>query len=123
MRVSLSEAQGWGVVQFLVDRFDAHVAKEAEEVLQRAILHYPHVVVNLEATDSISSAGLRVLLSVQRKAQQEGKALALAGLRDHVQEVFDIAGLLPFFQIFPSWEEALRAGPFVSTASPSLGQE
>jgi len=40
----------------------------------------------------ISSAGLRVLLSAQKKVKASGKAMKIKGVRPEVKDVFDITG-------------------------------
>ncbi len=67
------------------------------------------IVMDFSAMDYISSAGLRVLLMVAKKAGKLGGKVVLAGLSANVREVFDISGFSNIFSIFASQEEAVKA--------------
>jgi anti-anti-sigma factor len=66
-------------------------------------------VVDLGATEYVSSAGLRVLLMLAKKVSGGAGRLALCGLNPQVSEVFEIAGLGALFQIRKTRDEALAA--------------
>jgi anti-anti-sigma factor len=66
-------------------------------------------VVDLSATEYVSSAGLRVLLMLAKKVSGGAGRLALCGLNPQIREVFDIAGLGALFQIRETRDEALAA--------------
>ena len=53
------------------------------------------LVFDLTAVDYISSAGLRVLLSAQKRML--GKSMVIVGTRPAVKEVFDITGFSDIF--------------------------
>jgi len=57
--------------------------------------------------DYISSVGLRVLLMAAKKAKAAGGKIVLNSLREHVHEVFEIAGFTAIFPIFSDRDEAL----------------
>lgn len=56
--------------------------------------------------DYISSAGLRVLLFSAKKLKASGGRIVLSSLKDHIREVFDIAGFSSIFPIYESSEAA-----------------
>lgn len=66
-------------------------------------------VVDLGATEYVSSAGLRVLLMLAKKVSGGAGRLALCGLNPQVREVFEIAGLGALFLIRETRDEALAA--------------
>ena len=66
-------------------------------------------VVDLGATEYVSSAGLRVLLMLAKKVSGGAGRLALCGLNPQVSEVFEIAGLGALFLIRETRDEALAA--------------
>lgn len=66
-------------------------------------------VVDLGATEYVSSAGLRVLLMLAKKVSGGAGRLALCGLNPQVREVFEIAGLGALFQIRETRDDALAA--------------
>src|SRR5512140_2277832 len=66
-------------------------------------------VVDLGATEYVSSAGLRVLLMLAKKVSGGAGRLALCGLNPQVREVFDIAGVGALFVIRETRDDALAA--------------
>jgi anti-anti-sigma factor len=66
------------------------------------------LVLNLENMDYVSSAGLRVLLVVAKKLGASNGKFALYGLKDHIKEVFDLAGFTDIFELFNTRAEALQ---------------
>lgn len=56
-------------------------------------------VIDLTNLDYISSAGLRVLVSTEKTANQRGGKLVLRHPNDEVSEVFDMTGLADVFTI------------------------
>ncbi len=65
------------------------------------------LVFDLSELTYISSLGLRVLIVVAKSMQRTGGKLALAGLSDHIHEIFKIAGFTTVFSIYPNLEEAV----------------
>jgi anti-sigma B factor antagonist len=55
--------------------------------------------VNFEALEYISSAGLGILLSAQKRLSQSGHSLKLTNLNSHLREIFRIAGFDRVFTI------------------------
>lgn len=78
---------------------DAHllgVAKEGEH----------RVVIDFSGVDYISSAGLRVMLSLAKRIKEAKGRLALAAMGDSVRQVFELAGFLPLFVVEATGEAA-----------------
>ncbi|MDX9821878.1 MAG: STAS domain-containing protein [Syntrophales bacterium] len=59
--------------------------------------------------DYISSAALRQLLLLAKKADEAGGKVVLASLKSNIREIFDMAGFTQIFPIHVSQEEALRS--------------
>ena len=57
----------------------------------------------------VSSVGLAVCLKCGKRAQQDGGALALCSLNEHVADVFAVSGICKLFGIYASRDEALAA--------------
>lgn len=57
--------------------------------------------------DFISSSGLRVLLAAGKQLKSTSGKMVLFALKDHVKEVFDVAGFTMLFNMFSSQEEAI----------------
>jgi anti-anti-sigma factor len=81
---------------FLSGRFDATQVDRARQEFDRI---HTSCRVNFENLDYISSAGLGVLLSVQKRLSNTGGRLTLAGLNQHIREVFQIAHFDQVFEI------------------------
>ena len=67
------------------------------------------IVIDFSELDFISSSGLRVLLTIAKKVKSTSGYLALSALKDHVKEVFDVAGFTMLFSIFPSQQDAINS--------------
>lgn len=81
-------------------RLDATSAPDAEEAMTDAIQRgVTRLVINLAATDYVSSAGLRVLLATAKRLSRQGGQLVLCELQDGVREVFEISGLLTVLSV------------------------
>ena len=57
----------------------------------------------------ISSAGLRVLLTLTKKVTALGGKIALSGLVPQVQEIIELAGFAAFVPMFKTVDEARKA--------------
>jgi anti-anti-sigma factor len=64
------------------------------------------VVVDLSDVVYVASAGLKALLVGLRRARMLEGDVRLAGMNDHVREVFDMAGFDQLFSIHASADEA-----------------
>ena len=87
-------------------RIDAYTAPEVEQRLSAAV-DGRAVLLDLSAAEYISSAGLRVLITLAKRARAERFAMALCGLQPSVLEVFEIAGFTQLFEIRDTREAAL----------------
>ena len=106
------ERHGAAVIMKLHGRLDSSTAGALEEKLL-ALLNsgITQFVLNFSGLDYISSAGLRVVLMVAKKLKPSGGRLALCELKDHIREVFDLAGFSPLFPMYDSQEAALKSLP------------
>ena len=68
----------------------------------------PRIVVDFSNVDYISSAGLRVMLTLAKRVRDARGGLALCSLGDTVRQVFELAGFLPLFSIEGSRDVAVR---------------
>ncbi|MBE0478262.1 STAS domain-containing protein [Candidatus Aerophobetes bacterium] len=107
--MNITQKQEGGIDIFSLNgRFDAHCAADVEEKLNDAISRGARkLLLNLEGTEYISSAGLRVLLAIAKKLKKEGGQIKLCSLQPYVQEVFDVAGFTQIFTICKNLEEAV----------------
>lgn len=97
------------VVLSLNGRLDASTSGDLEKKVSELIDRgEKNLVVDFSQLDYISSAGLRVLLMAAKKTSGLKGKVVLACLREHVREVFDIAGFTAIFPICPDQVEALK---------------
>ncbi len=83
-------------------RIDSQAAPQLAEALN-AITEAGRfrIVFDMSGVDFISSAGLRVLIDVQKTCKRWNRGqLALATLPERVHETLDLTGLVPLFNIF-----------------------
>lgn len=64
------------------------------------------VVVDCSALDYISSAGLRVLLTLAKKAKSAGGALVLCNVGNTVKDVLEVSGFGSLVGLYAGVEEA-----------------
>ena len=65
-----------------------------------------HLVLEMDGTEFLSSAGARVLIDAQKALKRKGGRLAIAQPSPQVKDVIMLAGLEP---IFPIYEDTLAA--------------
>ena len=89
-------------------KFDAKSSPPLEKALSDAVGNGDKcIAINFKEIDYISSAGLKVLLSITRKLNEEGGKMKLSNFTSQVKEVFDLTGFTQIFEIFPDIEECL----------------
>ena len=82
----------------LEGRLDTTTSPELEEALAASLDGVTDLVFDFSKLDHLSSAGLRVLLSAQKRMNQQG-SMKLVHVNDAVKEVFDITGFADFLTI------------------------
>ena len=80
----------------LSGRLDAAQVDKVREELKNQTTT---VEVNFEKLDYISSAGMGVLLGVQKRLSSNGQGLVLTHMNRHIRELFTIAGFNHIFTI------------------------
>lgn len=79
-------------------RMDTSTAPQFEAELKESIDGVSKLVLNFEKLEYISSAGLRVILSVQKIMNKQGK-MVIRNVNEVVSEVFEITGFLDILTI------------------------
>jgi stage II sporulation protein AA (anti-sigma F factor antagonist) len=94
----------------ITGRLDAVTAPEYEKKMQELIGGGDVCfVVDFEALEYISSAGLRVLLVIAKLLKAKSGQVRFANVAGTVKEVFDISGFGSIFQIDTTVADALAA--------------
>jgi anti-sigma B factor antagonist len=75
----------------IVGRLDTITAPALDKTINDHIGEIKSLVLDLKGLEYISSAGLRVLLSAQKKMQQIG-TMKVTNVREEVMEVFEMTG-------------------------------
>jgi len=81
-------------------------AKEVGELIAGA---NPKILIDFAEIDYVTSAGIRAVLLLMKKAKASGAAFALCGVNNQVREVLDATGLEPIIPIHPGRTEGLAA--------------
>jgi anti-anti-sigma factor len=69
----------------------------------------PKILIDFTDIDFVTSAGLRALLLLVKKAKASGSVFALCGVNEQVHEVLDISGFTAMFSIHTSRAEGIAA--------------
>ena len=75
----------------VVGRLDTITAPALDKSINEDIGGTENLVIDMKGVEYISSAGLRVLLSAQKKMQKIG-SMKVTGVCEEVMEVFEITG-------------------------------
>ncbi len=88
-------------------RLDGQTYQQCAKVLDSYITeHTRYLSLDLEKLDYISSVGIRLVLALRKKLEGKGGKLVMANLQPQIQQVIDIANVLPSWGIFVNMEEA-----------------
>ena len=76
----------------LAGRLDTLTAPEFEKALNASLDDVMALVLDFAELEYVSSAGLRVILSAQKKMTARGGTLVVRGVNETVGEIFDVTG-------------------------------
>ena len=82
----------------LEGRLDTTTSPDLEETLAASLDGVAALVFDFAKLDYLSSAGLRVLLSAQKRMNKQG-SMKLVHVNDAVKEVFEITGFADFLTV------------------------
>ena len=89
---------GTALTVALEGRLDTTTAPRLEEVLRGSVDGVSRLVFDLENLEYISSAGLRVLLAMQKLMNRQGE-MVLQNVNEAVMEVFEVTGFSDILSI------------------------
>ena len=92
----VKELEGTTLTVKLEGRLDTLTAPELEEDMQGSLEGVTDLVVDLEALEYVSSAGLRVLLRLMKQMRQQ---MVIRNVSELVSEVFEVTGFSDIFTI------------------------
>lgn len=70
---------------------------------------HSNILLDFSNMDYISSSGLRVLLMAVKTLNAKNGRILIHGANEHVKEVFNLAGFMPYFPMYAGQREALDA--------------
>ena len=93
------QKEGDAVVFKLEGRLDTNTSLELQEALEKEWETPADIVLDFEELAYMSSAGLRVVLSAQKKATAQATDFRLRKVSEPVMEVLDVVGFLEFIKV------------------------
>ena len=90
MTIEIKKTPAQTIIE-VVGRLDTITAPTLEKTINEDAAGAKHIVLDMNGLEYISSAGLRVLLSAQKKMQKIG-SMKLVNVCDAVMEVFEMTG-------------------------------
>ena len=90
MTIEIKKNQSETTIE-IVGRLDTITAPALDKTINAAMGDTQNLVLDLKGVEYISSAGLRVLLSAQKKMQKIG-SMKVTGVCEAVMEVFEMTG-------------------------------
>ncbi len=98
-----------GTVVAIEGRIDTTNYNEFEQVVNQLFEQKVKTIfLDCSGLSYISSSGLRVFLTVQKKMMGIGGKFLLFAMQPTIKEIFDISGFSSIFSIFNSEEEAMQ---------------
>ena len=85
------KAEGSSLTVYLEGRLDTKTAPMLEKELENSLDGVTELTFDIEKLVYISSAGLRVLLSTQKKMRKQG-SMVVKNASEEVMEIFDVTG-------------------------------
>jgi anti-anti-sigma factor len=109
MEISTRDHKRASVIR-VTGRIDSNTSPEFDSKLKEYInANKVHIVLELDQTDYISSAGVRALISAQKAVKPKGGQVLLSNPSSKVRDVLKLAALESLFPVYSNTEEAVGA--------------
>ena len=96
-----------GVLVAMNGRIDSTNYTEFESAIEPLSgVQYPAIYLDCSNLSYISSSGLRIFLTLQKRVMATGGELKIFSLQPPIKEIFDIAGFSSIFSIYPDFGSA-----------------
>lgn len=106
MQIEFEQKEAYSLVK-LDGKLDSVTSTDAEAKLKEIFgLDNKKIIINFENLDYISSAGLRVLLILEKKAKTSNIKMVFCGFKSKVLDVFLVSGFDKLFHIEETVSEA-----------------
>lgn len=107
MNININHQSGV-IIAEIKGEIDANTAPLIQEKVSPLFRPKTQLLLNLTHVEYMSSAGLRILLTLHRYATANHCQLILVGLSEEIADVMEITGFLNFFTTYNTVEEALE---------------
>lgn len=109
--MALTQSEENGVIILAVD---GNLDGEGTQALEEQVLALlesgsTKLLFDFSSLDYINSSGLRVLVLAYQRLKKNSGAVAICGVKDYIQEVFEVSGYDKIFPLYPARVEALGA--------------
>lgn len=98
MTIDMNKSEGTLIVS-LEGRLDTTTAPELETKLDQSLDGVNNLIFDMKELSYISSAGLRVLLTSQKKMNRCGGDLTVRNANDDIMDVFEVTGFIDMLNI------------------------
>jgi anti-sigma B factor antagonist len=88
---------------------DSNTAPQAQERILPLAEPGSKLLLDMSGVEYMSSAGLRMLLSMYRQVAQHNGSIVLVGLAEEIKDTMSITGFLNFFTTRDTVDEGLKA--------------
>ena len=97
--MTITEERNNDVVTFIIEgRLDTTTAPTLEKTINETVDGIKELILDMNQLTYVSSAGLRVLLSAQKKMSKIG-TMKLIGVCEEVMDVFEMTGFVDILNI------------------------
>ena len=107
-------------VASISQRLDANTAVEVQKKLFLLLDEGKHnLILDLADVDYLSSAGMRTLLLVSKRAKELSASICLINVSPQLIEILEMTGFLPLIQVYKDLDSALDHQKSQRQANPS----
>ena len=101
MELNKSIIKGWQVIE-VKGQVDSKTVSDLRDYLDQNIIGDLPIALDLTEVPFMSSAGLRTLLTLNRKTQDMNIKLCLVGVIEEISETMNVTGFLQYFTMQPN---------------------
>ena len=101
-------------------RIDAYTVGQLEVEIEKILAKTARIILTLSKVDYVNSTGVGLLVKYHDKADAAGGNLILTEIPDKVEVVFNMLGLLDFFNVYQTLEDSVKAFQ-VKDGAPTTG--
>ena len=104
MQVQLETFKDWQVIR-VNGQVDSKTVGDLRDFIDKELTQAKPVALELTEVPFMSSAGLRTLLTLQRKTKEMGVELVLIGVADEIADTMKVTGFYQFFTVYASLDD------------------